>query len=246
MNNPQEQEKKFTLREINIQNIWINILWTMIAGFIWSVIIIIIMLALSKSLWFSLSSTWFESGIKINNIFPFFFSLITFIATTTTIILTYYILTLTDPNRYKKNTTTLFHLMFYSLIIYILITPVYIIIWANSYEDIFYIFLLHNLITFLWTSLILELLNNYRYIMLWFYWSFIWFFVTVLLLVFIFWTFSSSQVKIISFIILLPLINSLSYLFKQLFEYLYYQYYKYTWMDQLWDVFYQIEKEEKE
>lgn len=240
------EEKKFTLRETNFQSIWINSLWTLIAWFIWSIIIIIIMLLLSKSLWFSLSTTSLESGIKINNIFPFFFSLVTFIASTITVLLTYHILTLTDSLKYKKNLTTYFHLMFFSVVIYALITPVYITIWANSYDDIFYIFLLHNLVIFLGSSLILELLNNYRYIMLWFYWSFIWFFITILLLVFTLWIFSSSEVRIISFVILLPAINFLSYLFKQIFEFLYFEYYKYTWMDQLWDIFYQIEKEEKE
>lgn len=204
------------------------------------------MFLLSRFLWFSLNSWDLETWIRINNIFPFFFSLVTFVATTITVLINYYILTLTNIEKYKKNIISSFHVLFFSIIIYILITPIYIYIWIKSYSDIFYVFLLHNLIIFLWTSLILELLNNYKYVLLWFYSSFIGFFITILLLVLIFWTTSSSQWKILSFVILLPLVNFLSYLFKQIFEFLYYQYYKYTWMDQLWDIFYQIERDEKE
>lgn len=236
-------EEKFWPTKITLQVIAINWLWTIIAWIVWSIIIISVMLLLSKSIWFSLNSANIEWWIKVNNIFPFFFSLITFIATTITILISYNIFTLINPDRYKKNMSSIIHILFFSIFIYILITPIYLYIWKNSYEDIFYIFLLHNLIMCLWTSLILELLNNYKYILLGFYWSFLWFLLTIIVLVIIFWTSSTSAWKIISFLILLPLINFLSYFFKQIFEFIYYQYYKYTWMDQLWDIFYQIEKD---
>nr|MDD3720582.1 hypothetical protein [Candidatus Gracilibacteria bacterium] len=236
----------FGPQKSTIQAIAINSIGTLIAGIIGSMIIITMMFLLSRFLGFSLNSGDLETGIRINNIFPFFFSLVTFVATTITVLINYYILTLTNIEKYKKNIISSFHVLFFSIIIYILITPIYIYIGIKSYSDIFYVFLLHNLIIFLGTSLILELLNNYKYVLLGFYSSFIGFFITILLLVLIFGTTSSSQGKILSFVILLPLVNFLSYLFKQIFEFLYYQYYKYTGMDQLGDIFYQIERDEKE
>lgn len=50
----------------------------------------------------------------------------------------------------------------------------------------------------------------------------------------------------IALLLLLPLINFLTTLIKQLFEKTYYHYTVYTNKDGLWDIFYQIEMEEKE
>jgi hypothetical protein len=50
----------------------------------------------------------------------------------------------------------------------------------------------------------------------------------------------------IALLLLLPLINFLTTFIKQLFEKVYYHYTIYTNKDGLWDIFYQIEMEEKE
>jgi hypothetical protein len=51
---------------------------------------------------------------------------------------------------------------------------------------------------------------------------------------------------LISLVLLLAVINFTITFSKQLFELAYYHYYKYTNLDQLGDIFYQIEMEEKE
>ena len=109
-----------------------------------------------------------------------------------------------------------------------------------------YIFLVHTLIVIFWTSIILELLNNYRHILIWVYGSFVWLFISMIITVMIFTSFTSWSAKLISLVVLLPVINFTVTFFKQLFELSYFYYYKFTNQDQLWDIFYQIEMEENE
>ena len=109
-----------------------------------------------------------------------------------------------------------------------------------------YIFLAHTIIVTFWTHIILEVLNNYRHILIWIYWSFIWLFISLIITSLIFTSFETGLAKLLSLVILLPLINFIITFIKQLFELIYYYYYLHTNMDQLWDIFYQIEMEEKE
>jgi hypothetical protein len=109
-----------------------------------------------------------------------------------------------------------------------------------------YVFLAHTLLVIFWTSLILELLNNYRHILIWLYWSFIWLFVSLTITTIIFTSLETGTARLVSLLLLLAIINFSITFFKQLFELAYYHYYKYTNLDQLGDIFYQIEMEEKE
>ena len=109
-----------------------------------------------------------------------------------------------------------------------------------------YVFLAHTLIVTFWTSIILETLNNYRYVLIWIYWSFVWLFISIAITVLIFTSLDTWIAKLISLVLLLPIINFTTTFFKQIFELLYFYYNKYTNQDQIWDIFYQIEIEEKE
>ena len=102
------------------------------------------------------------------------------------------------------------------------------------------------MIVIFWTSIIIELLNNYRNTLIWLYWSFIWLFISIILAAIIFTSFPSWVAKLISLLVILPIINFSTTFFKQIFELMYFYYYKYTNQDQLWDIFYQIQIEERE
>jgi uncharacterized protein YacL len=108
------------------------------------------------------------------------------------------------------------------------------------------IFLFHTIIVTFATSIILEILNNYRYILIGIYGSFIGLFISIIVTMIIFSSFTSWFAKLISLVMLLPIINFTTTFFKQIFEFGYFYYNKYTNQDQLWDIFYQIEMEEKE
>jgi len=236
----------FGPKKVNITDIGINALWWMIAGFIGSIIILIIVFATSSFI--SIPGQFEQSQLSgaTNGIFPFVLSFITFIATLITLILTSVLLHMTSPERYKKNTATYAQLWFFGILTYLFITPIYIYTGLISYDNIMIIFVIHCIILAFWSSLILELLNNYRYILTWFYGSFIGLFFTVIFTILLFWAFDSWYAKLLSMLIMLPLINTSLIFFKGLFEFMYYHYNRITNLDGLGDIFYQIEQEEKQ
>lgn len=235
-------------RKINIQDVLTNSLGWLIAWFIWSMIILIIIFIASWAInldvkWeFDNSSLW----LGTNWMFPFILSFITFLATTTTLIATYFILNVTDPERYKRSPVILWQIGFFWIFTYFFITPLYIFTWLQSYDYIMIIFICHCLLLTFWTSIILEILNNYRYILTSIYWSFLWFFITIMISIAIFYSLPWWYARLLSLLVLLPLINTSTIFFKWLFEMTYYYYNKYTNLDQLWDIFIQIEEEAKE
>ena len=236
----------FWPQKLNLPDILINSLWSLIAWIVWSVVILII----TFILWGSVNIPWtFQAAqiwLETSSIFPLILSIITLIWTTLTIYLTYKLLNMTSEKKYKKNVVVSWQIAFFAFITYFFVTPVYIYSGLIDYQYIMYVFLAHTLIVTFWTSIILELLNNYRYVLIWVYWSFVWLFISMIITVLIFTSFSSGSAKLISLVLLLPIINFTITFFKQLFELAYFYYYKYTNQDQLWDIFYQIEMEEKE
>jgi len=236
----------FWPKKLNFQNILINSLGSLIAGIIGSILILVITFFISNII--SIPGTFEQArtGIQTSSIFPILLSIITLIWTTTTIILTYIIAHLTDSERYKKNIIILWQISFFAFLTYLFITPIYIYAGIQDYDNIMIAFLFHTIIVIFGTSIILEILNNYRYILTGVYGSFVGLFISIILTILIFSSFSSGFAKLLSLVLLLPIINFSTTFFKQIFEYLYFHYNKYSNQDQLWDIFYQIEMEEKE
>jgi len=236
----------FWPNKIIFQDVLINSLWSLIAWIVWWIIILLITFLLGNSVdipgTFATAQIWLETS----SIFPLILSIITLIWTTFTIFLTAKLLNMTSAEKYKKNVVISWQLAFFAFILYVFITPVYIYAGLIDYDYIMYVFLAHTLLVIFWTSLILELLNNYRHILIWLYWSFIWLFVSLTITTIIFTSLETGTARLISLVLLLAIINFSVTFFKQLFELAYYHYYKYTNLDQLGDIFYQIEMEEKE
>ncbi len=240
------KENPFWPRKITIQELFLNSLWSLIAGIIGSLIIIVIMLVFWNVFnvsWKIIDSTL---GTTTNNMFPFVLSIIGLVGTSVTMFLSYVFLSLTNSERYKRNGIIAWQIAFFIVLSYIFITPIYIYAWSLSYENIMFVFLWQTLLNAFWTSILIEILNNYRYILTWLYGSFIGLFISIILTLFIFFSFSSWYAKLISLLFLLPLISTTTTFFKQVFEFLYYKYNHFTNLDQLGDIFYQIEIEEKQ
>lgn len=237
----------FWPKKIIFQDILVSSTWALIAGFLWSLLILAITFFSSWAL--DISGTFkksFQWVWDTSSIFPLILSLITFVWTSLTVFLTYILLWMINPERYKRNLIIFWQISFFWILTYIFFTPLYIYFGIQSYQNIIYIFIVHTLIVTFWTSLILEIMNNYRHILIWVYWSFIWLFLASWLSLFVFNSFPEWTAKLFSLIVLLPLINFAITFFKELFEITYYKYYIATNQDQLWDIFYQIEMEEKE
>lgn len=236
----------FWPQKISLRDILVNSLGSLTAGIIGSIIILFLVFITS---WIIDIPAWFNSmkvWAKTTPIFPILLSVIALIGTFWTMFLTYFILSMTNPEKYKKSLVIYGQIAFFTVLVYLFVTPVYIYEWLKNYEFIIYIFLFHVLILSFWISLLTELLNNYRYVLTWVYWSFIWLFISTIVALSIFSFFPSWYAKLVSLVVLLPIINFLMTFFKQLFELVYFYYYKYTALDSIWDIFYSIEQEEKE
>ena len=236
----------FWPKKLNFQEIFINSLWSFISWIVGSIVIVVIVF-FSWSI-IDVPGTFEQTKIwtKTSPIFPLFLSIITLIWTSISVFLTYFLINMTSPEKYKKNIIILGQIAFFLILTYVFITPVYIYTWLQNYENIMIVFIVNILILSFWVSIILELLNNYRYVLIWVYWSFIWLFFSIVVSILIFSSFSWGYAKLISLVLLLPIINFSTTFFKQIFEFSYFYYNKYTNLDQLWDIFYQIENEEKE
>lgn len=236
----------FGPRKIEFKDAIINSFGSLIAWFIGSVVMLLIVFFTSGFLdvpaWFSQVETW----VKTSSIFPIFLSIVTLIGTSAAMFSTYKFFNLTDSEKYKSNLIILGQIAFFIVFVYVFITPIYIFEWLKTYENIMYIYLIHTLLLVFGTSIIIEILNNYRYVLLGLFGSFVWLFFASIFTLWIYNSFSTSYAKLISLLVILPVANFLMTLFKQLFELLYFYYNKYTNLDPLWDIFYQIELEERE
>jgi len=233
-------------QKITFKEIIINSIGSFSAWIIGSIIILVMVFLFSGLVDVPAGFDSMRVGAKTTAIFPIFLSVIALVWTFITMFLTYFILTLTQWEKYKKNIVIYWQLAFFTILVYVFIAPVYVFEGLKNYEFIIYIFLFHILILAFWISLIIEVLNNYSYILTWIYWSFIGLFTSSIIALSIFSFFPDWYAKLISLVILLPVINFFMTFFKQLFEFAYFYYYKYTALDPIWDIFRTIENEEIE
>jgi hypothetical protein len=131
-----------------------------------------------------------------------------------TLVISAIFLHMTSPERYKKNLVTYGQLAFFGILTYIFVTPVYIYMGLSSYENIMIVFIVHSMTIAFGSSLILEILNNYRYILIGFYGSFVGLFFTAIITIILFSSMESGYVKLLSMLIMLPLINTTLVFFK--------------------------------
>ena len=235
----------FWPRNIRFSEIGLNTLGQLIAGFIGSIIILIIVFAFA---WFLEFWTIVEgsSNNQQNNLFPIVLSLITFVATTASFLLGTKLFQLTDPEKYRPNSIIYSQLVFYGIFVYIFLTPVYLITWWVSYDMLMIVSIIHALVLSLWTSLIQEILSNYRYLLVGVYASFVGtFFATTFVMLF-FSLFEGGEARLISLLLILPIIYTSVAFFKGFSELLYARYYNLTSLDPLWDIHLQLEKEAQE
>ncbi len=233
---------KITLKDISIASLWALISWV-----IWSLVLVILIFLISNfiNIWdtFEASRTW---AWTTNMIFPIILSIFTFISTSITAFLTYFFLHLINPEKYRKNNVILGQIAFLTFFVYIFFAIAYIYVGSIDYDYLMIVFLVYSIIILFASSLIIEILNNYRYVLVSIYGSFLGLFITIAIIALIFSSIDSANAKLISLLFLLPLINLSQIFFKWLFDFLYYHYYRITNLDQIWDIFYMIEVEEKE
>ncbi len=233
-------------QKIELSEIGLNGAGALIAGIAGWISITIIMFVF----WNLIDISWniINRGIGQSGspLFPLMLSVITLIGTTISVFFTMKMLSLTSPGRYTNNRIVYSQIGFFTIFLYILITPIYIWTGLLDYSNIMLVFLVHVLLLKFGMSIILETINNYRYVMIWIYGSFLGLIIAGIATLAIFSSFDSGVAKLISLVALLPIINFAMMVSKQLFEFAYYKYYAYSGIDYLGDIFERVENEEEE
>jgi len=231
----------------DFQEILITSIWALVSGFVWSILLFLIILLVSNFIniwdWFSAASA---NAWKTSVIFPIVLAVVAFLSTSLTSFVTYFFLSYANPERYKRNIVILWQIAFFTFFSFLFAAPAYIYSGLIDYDYIVIVFIIHTILIIFWVNLIIEILNNYRYILVSVYWSFVWLFLSMMFISLIFSSFDSNSSKLISMLFLLPLVSFLQVFFKWLFDFIYFHYNRITNLDQIGDIFYQIEMEEKE
>lgn len=229
----------FWPKKIKWSQIWAFSLSSFVSWLIGSIFLFIFIFFL----WWILSGD--NSTNTSSSIFPLALSFVWFITSIFSSILNYLFMTKIDE-KYKKTVLHFWHIWFLGVLLYIFLAPLYVWIWIKNINNVMYIFILHMILSSFWQILLAELLNNYRYVFVWFYGSFVWMLFSFIISLFLFSIFPFWYAKLIALVVIFPISYFLNTFFKTIFEMIYYKYFEITWNDQLGDVFRQIEIEEQE
>ncbi len=233
----------FWPKKQDILDIFISSLWVLMAWLFWSLFIFFAAFLLNNSL--DINWVFWESK-EVSSTFSLIISLVSFFWISLSSYMTYVLLSITDPDKYKKNIVILWQLIFFQIFSFVFLTPIYIYVWIISSKYIMLIFSIHIIFVVFGVNIIMDLMNNYRYVLISIYGNFLGLFVSLFFTIFILNLFPSGSANLIFLLLLLPIINFLSVFMKKFFEFVYYKYYILTSLDQIWDIFFQIELEEKE
>lgn len=234
-------------KKIDFKEVWINWLWAFISGIVWSAIIFMILFFL----WGIIDISWTVAWNNFWNtsgsfIMPFLISVITFFAVTFSMYSTYLFLASTSPERYKKTSIHLAQIFIFLVVLYVVITPFYLALGYKNEAYIIPVFIAHILLSIFGVNLILDSLNNFRHILISIYSSLISIMISTWIIVIAFTSLSLWLAKLIALIILLPLANTLFITIKESLMTMYYNYFKFAWVDPIWDIFHRIEIEEED
>ena len=232
----------------SIQDSLIVSLWVFVAGLIWSIIVVVISLFLwnNTDIFAGFRNSGSRFGTNVETLYPIVLSFVTLAWTTITCLLTYFILWMTNSERYKRNNVIFVQVALFQILIFVFILPVYVFFWGTAFQNILITYICHVLIVIFWTNMILDILNNYRYVLISIYWNFIWLFISIFVAIAFFYIFSDWYAKLFSLVFLLPIVNFITVFVKKFFEFVYYHFYRITWSDPIWDIFHKIKLEDEE
>lgn len=153
------------------------------------------------------------------------------------------------PHIYTWSRTTFLHASIFSIILYIIIAPLYLVVDSINLNSsgILIAYIVHILLNILGIEIIISILSNYRYALLSIYSSIISFVVTGSLLFFIYsMNNTDSNNALFILLTLSMLVFTINIFINFLIRFLYYRYYVISGSDPIGDVFSRIEQETKD
>lgn len=144
--------------KISFPTFVLKVLAALAGGIVGTVILIVIFL-LAEPLLLPLT----EGSEYISPIFTFIVMIMIFLASTVGNILSVFLSALTERKKYTRISSAIYQVFIVSLIIFLLMVPVYFITSAINIEITAYAIALHIIISAQVSALILEIVSNYRY-----------------------------------------------------------------------------------
>ncbi len=215
----------------------INILMMSLWGFISGIIGWLFVFAFS---YFLLSN----DGLSGSS--PIVLSMIAFFCFAFANYLLMYFYSIVFPEKYTNSRIIFTQISIFSIILYILISPMYMYASAQVVPKlVLFVFIFHNIMNVLWVNLILDIISNYRYILLNIYGTLIGTIISVFLTLFIFSGFTDSTQALYALIGSVILAFTWIVTCKILIVYAYHIFYKNTGSDFIGNIFQSLEDEEK-
>ncbi len=206
-----------------------------IAGFISGAMIFIL-------IYFFLGKFSLDSGAS-----PILLSMITFFSLAVGSTVVYFIASLVIPDMYTRSKTAMSQLVIFSIILYILFAPIYLLVSnSTTHISILSVFSLHIMFGTFGLYIVMNLVSQYRYVLISVYGSLIAFLIVgIVWVLYIFPMDPSSQALFILIgLVMLSFIGTTFIIYTLLWAY--YALYKSTWLDPVGNIFTQIEREEKD
>ncbi|MFH1284718.1 MAG: hypothetical protein ABIH78_03995 [Candidatus Peregrinibacteria bacterium] len=132
------------------------------AGGIVGTVILLVIFFLASSLLAPLTTP----DEYISPVFVFILLMMVFLSSTAGNLLSVFLLSLTERDRYKRVSSAIYQIFIISLIIFLLMAPVYFITASINISITAYAIGLHIILTAMTSALVLEIVSNYRYALL--------------------------------------------------------------------------------
>ncbi|MDQ1344134.1 MAG: hypothetical protein QG650_854 [Patescibacteria group bacterium] len=219
--------------KIDFVSVGLSTLGSLVSGFVGGVIILISTILFLKT-----------AKIASPGIFPYVLALVAFLAIVLSSYLSLFMNSLVFPNKYKEGLATFGQTFAFSILLFILVVPLYVYMGASNIDRIVFVFVIHVLLNSLGVALISEILSNYRYAVLAVYSSFAGFFIATAASVVFFQNSGETDTMIYSLVGVIVVANVLMTFFRLLTELTYYKFYALTGLDPLGDIYSRIERED--
>lgn len=178
---------------------------------------------------------------------PILLSMITFFSLSIGSMVVYFIASLVIPDMYTRSKTAMSQLIIFSIILYILFAPIYLLVSnTTTHLSILSVFSAHVMFGTFGLYVVMNLVSQYRYVLLSIYGSLIAFLLTgIIWVLFILPMDASSQALLILIgLVMLSFIGTTFIIYSLLW--IYGLIYKSTGVDPIGNIFAQIEQEEKD
>lgn len=124
-------------------------------------LVLLVIFLLTSSLLTPLTSGKLEDSIS--PIFVFLLLILIFLSSTISNLISVFLLSLTENEKYKRKKTAIYQVFIFSVLIFVLMAPVYFVASAANPAVVPLTIALHIIISAQVSSLVLEMVSNYRY-----------------------------------------------------------------------------------